>query len=111
MTSTKSGVKLNGGDASHKRHANSFEYLAISKVSAPPVEGAELASTSSVIPDTADFSDTLPNCDTLKQVKRIDELDFSPLPLPLSKRKLGRLKKQNRDLKQVDGKSIALSHD
>ena len=106
VTSAKNGVKANGGDASLKRPANTFEYLAISEVSAPPDEVVELASTSSVIPDTSDYSDTSPNCDTFKQVKRIDELDYSPLPLPLSKSKLRRLKKQNRDPKQVDGRSI-----
>ena len=72
---------------------------------------AEVASTSSMIPDIADFSNTSPNCDTFKQVKRIDELDLSPLPLPLSKSKLRRLKIQNHVPKQVDGRSIALSHD
>ena len=97
VTFVKIGVKVNGGDASPKRHGNTFEYLALSEVSAPPADVLELASTSSVILDTTDYSDTSPNCDTFKQVMRIDELDYSPLPLPLSKNKLRRLKKKNHD--------------
>ena len=111
VTSVKTTVKVNGGDASLKRHRNTFEYLALSEVSAPPVDVVELASTSSVIPDTGDYSDTSPNCDTFKQIKIIDELNYSPLPLPLSKSKLRRLKKHNRDPKHVDGRSVTLSHD
>ena len=72
-TSVKNGVKVNEGDASLKRPTNTFEFLDISEVSAPPDDVDELASTSFVIPDTADYSDTSPNCDTFKQVKRIDE--------------------------------------
>ena len=111
VTSDKTGVKVNGGDASLKRPGNTFEYLALSEASAPPDGVVDLASTSSMIPDTVDFSDTSPNYDTFKQIKRIDELDYSPLPLPLSKSKLRRLKKQNRDPKHVDGRSVALSRD
>ena len=47
-----------------------------------------------VTPNTEDFSDTSPNYDTFKQVRRIDELDYSPMPLPLSKSKLKRRKKK-----------------
>ena len=72
-TSVKNGVKVNEGDASLKRPTNTFDFLDISEVSALPDDVDELASTSSVIPDTADYSDTSPNCDTFKQVKRIDE--------------------------------------
>ena len=111
VTSDKTGVKVNCGDASLKRPSNTFEYLAFSKALAPPDDVVDLASTSSVILDTANFSDSSPSCDTFKQTKRIDELDYSPLPLPLSKSKLRRLKKHNRDPKHVDGRSVALSHD
>ena len=109
VTSIKTGVKVNGGDASLKLPSNTFEYLALSEVSAPLDDVVQLASTSFVIPNTADYSDTSPNCDTFKHIKRIDELDYSPLPL--SNSKLRRLKKHNRDPKHVDGRSIAISHD
>ena len=111
MTSVKTGVRVNGGDAFLKRPGNTFDYLALSDVSALPDDVVELASTSFVILDSADYSDTLPNCDTFKQIKRIEELDYSPPPLPLSKSKLRRLKKQNHDPKHVDGRSVAISHD
>ena len=111
VTSDKTGIKVKGGDASLKHPGNTFEYLAISEASTPPDDVVDLASTSSVIPNTTDFSDTSPNCDTFKQIKRIDQLDYSPLLLPLSKSKLRRLKKKNRDPKHVDGRSVSLSHD
>ena len=48
---------------------------------------------------SADFSDTSPTLHTFKHVKRIDELDFTPVPL--SKKKLKKLKKQYQIAKQA----------
>ena len=45
-----------------------------------------------------DFSDTSPIIDTFKHIKRVDELDFTPVPL--SKKKLKKLKKMNLSNKQ-----------
>ena len=59
---------------------------------APTDEVADMASTGTVIPDTSEYSDLSSICDSFKQVKRIDELDFTPQPLPISKSKLKRLK-------------------
>ena len=69
-----------------------------------------MASTSCEIPDTAEYSDTSPICDTFKLVKRIDELDYSPT-LPLSKSKLKRLKKQRRASNHGDGNKVTNPHD
>ena len=79
------------------RHANRFEYLAISEAltdevvevastDAPTDEVVELVFNGAVISDTAEYSDSSPICDSFKHVKRIDELDYTPHPLPLSKR-------------------------
>ena len=59
---------------------------------------------------SADFSDTSPTLHTFKHVKRIDELDFTPVPL--SKKKLKKLKKQNQIAKQASdmGGSILMSN-
>ena len=59
----KNGGTIHGGDASLLRSANIFEYLAISEVPTLTDEVVELATTSFVIPDTADYSDTSPICD------------------------------------------------
>ena len=48
---------------------------------------------------SADFSDTSPTLHTFKHEKRIDELDFTPVPL--SKKKLKKLKKQSQIAKQA----------
>ena len=48
---------------------------------------------------SADFSDTSPTLHTFKHVKRIDEQDFTPVPL--SKKKLKKLKKQYQIAKQA----------
>ena len=48
---------------------------------------------------SADFSDTSPTFHTFKHVKRIDEFDFTPVPL--SKKKLKKLKKQHQIAKQT----------
>ena len=50
----------------------------------------------------AEFSDTSPVCETFKQVKRIDELDY----LPLSKKKLKKLRKQEHATKSANSSSI-----
>ena len=44
-------------------------------------------------------------------MSRIDELDYTPHPLPLSKSKLKRLKKQNRVPQQEDGSNVSRPHD
>ena len=36
-----------------------------------------------IAPEIADYSDSSPVCESFKLVKRIDELDFIPQPLPL----------------------------
>ena len=108
------------------RHANRFEYIAIDEnltneaagaaftdasTVTPTEEVAVVASTGTMIPDTAEYSDSSPICDSCKQVKRIDELDFTSQPLPLSKSKLKRLRKQNRIPQQGDGSNVTSSHD
>ena len=40
-----------------------------------------------------DFSDTSPIIDTFRHIKRVDELDFTPVPL--SRKKLKKLKKRS----------------
>ena len=59
---------------------------------------------------SADFSDTSPTLHTFKHVKRIDELDFTPVPL--SKKKLKKLKKQSQIAKQASdrGESNLMSN-
>ena len=107
------------------RHANKFEYIAISEQltdevardafteasTVTPDEVDAVASTSIAIPDIAEYSDSSPICDSFKQVKRIDELDFTPYPLPLSKSKLKRLRKQNRVPQKEDGNNETRPHD
>ena len=78
---------------------------------APTDEVADLESTGTVLPDTSEYSDSSPIYDSFKQVKRIDELDFTPQPLPLSKSKLKRLKKQNRGPQLGEGSKVSRSHD
>ena len=113
----KTVIQDNIGDTSHEattspaRHANRFECLDISEdltievvgvtstdapTVAPTDEVADMVSTGTVLPNTSEYSDSSPIYNSFKQVKRIDELDFTPQPLPLSKSKLKRLKKQNR---------------
>ena len=46
----------------------------------------------------ADFSDTSPICDTFKHIKRVDELDY----LPLSKKKLKKLRKREHATKSAN---------
>ena len=70
-----------------------------------------MASNGIAIPEIAEYSDSSPVCDSFKLVKRIDELDFTPQPLPLSKSKLKRLRKQNRVPQQEDGSKVTRPHD
>ena len=54
---------------------------------------------------SGDFSDTSPTLHTFKHIKRIDELDFTPVPL--SKKKLKKLKKQYQIAKQASDRGGA----
>ena len=71
-----------------KLHGNSFECLAQSEE-----EGTvkSIVSSRSDPNNTSEFSDTSPILDTFKHIKRVDELDFTPVPI--SKKKLKKLKK------------------
>ena len=79
-----------------KLHGNAFACLAQS----------EDEETAKSIVD--DFSDSSPILDTLKQIKRVDELDFTPVPI--SRKKLKKLKKRSLAPKQdpVDGGYVQL---
>ena len=77
---------------------NTFERLAQSEEECPS-EVAKITVTSRFDPNTiAAFSDTSLILDTFKHIKRVDELDFTPMPL--SKKKLKKLKKRNLATKQ-----------
>ena len=115
------GVTIQGVVTSPMRHANRFEYLAISEALTDEVvevsstdastdEVVELVSNGTVIPDITEYSDSSPFWDSFKHVKRIDELDYTPHPLPLSKSKLKRLKKLNRVLQREDGSNVSCPH-
>ena len=81
-----------------KLPGNTFECLAQSEEECPS-EIAKNSVTSRSDPNAiADFSDTSPTLDTFKHIKRVDELDFTPVPL--SKKKLKKLKKKNLATKQ-----------
>ena len=71
-----------------KLPGNTFECLAQSEEECPSV-GAKSKATSR----SEDFSDTSPIIDTFKHIKRVDELDFTPVPP--SKKKLKKLKKRD----------------
>ena len=47
---------------------------------------------------STDYSNTSPILDTFKHIKRVDELDFTPVPL--SKKKIKQMKKRNLASKQ-----------
>ena len=121
-------IKDNIGVTTHKattspvRHVNRFEYIAITDEVAettntdastvtPSDEVTDVASIGIAILEIADYSDSSPVCESFKLVKRIDELDFTPQPLPLSKSKLKRLRKQNRVPQQEDSSKITRPHD
>ena len=71
---------------------NTFKCLAISEEECP-------SEAAKYLDIRADFSDTSPTFHTFKQVKRIDELEFTHVPL--SKKKLKKLKKQKQLSKQA----------
>ena len=82
-----------GVDDHPKLPGNTFECLDQS-------EEAKNSDTSRSDPNiSADFSDTSPTFYTFKHIKRIDELDYTPVPL--SKKKLKKLKKRNQVSKQA----------
>ena len=100
----------NGDVVSPKLPGNKFECLARSEEDCPSAVAKNLDVSRSDTNAYADFSDTSPTLDTFKHVKRIDELDFTPVPL--SKKKLKKLKKQNHasKLAPVVGGSIHISN-
>ena len=119
-------VTIHEATTSPMRHDNRLEYITISEYLTDEVAGAaftdastvtftyevaNVASTDIVILDIAECSDSSPIFDSFKQVKRIDELDFTPQPLTLSKSKLKRLRKQNRVPQQEDGSNVTRPHD
>ena len=90
-----------------KLPGNTFECLAQSEEECPS-EAAKSIATSRSDPNT-EFFDTSPILDTFKHIKRVDELDFTPVPLS---KKLKKLKKQNLANKQdpVVGGSSHIPH-
>ena len=71
---------------------NTFECLAPREEECPREAAVKYIATSRYDPNS-DFSDTSPIIDTFKHIKRVDELDFTPVPL--SKKQLKKLKKRN----------------
>ena len=78
---------------------NTFECLAQCEEECPREVAKNLDVFISEPNVSADSSDTSPTLHTFKHVKRIDELDFTPIPL--SKKKLKKLKKQYQIAKQA----------
>ena len=76
-------------DVPPKLQGNSFACLALSEEEGPTVE----EEPRSVPIVSTDFSDTSPIIDTFRHIKRVDELDFTPVPL--SRKKLKKLKKRS----------------
>ena len=76
--------------AVNQLHGNTFECLAQS-------EDEETGKPIETLRSDLEFSDTSPTIDTFKHMKRVDELDFSPV---LSKKKLKKLKKRTLANKQ-----------
>ena len=85
------GVTIHEATISPMKHANRFEYIAIDENRTNEVAGAAftdastvtpreevavVASTGTMIPDRSKYSDSSPICDSFKQVKRIDELEW-----------------------------------
>ena len=91
------GIRLEGSDiraaievdVPPKLHGNTFACLSQSEEEGPNVEVGPLLTP----PANTDFSDTSPIIDTFKHIKRVDELDFTPVPL--SRKKLKKLKKRS----------------
>ena len=81
-----------------KLHGNTFECLAQS----------EEEETTSDPNNTSEFSDNSPILETFKHIKRVDELDF--MPVPISRKKLKKFKKRNHAIKQdpVEGGYVCL---
>ena len=70
----------------------------------PLSRAGTLDSTRPGLPSITEFSDTSPNCEMFKHIKRIDELDYSSLSL--SKRKLKKLRKQKHVSKSANASSL-----
>ena len=102
--------KMHGSDVQHKLPGNTFECLAQSEEECPSEVAKNLDGFISEPNVSADFSYTSPTLHTFKHVKRIDELDFTPVPP--SKKKLKKMKKQNQFAKQTSdlGGSILMSN-
>ena len=85
-------IPASGGAPQPKLLGNTFEFLARLEEECP-IQVDKSVEESSLDPIIgAEFSDTSPTFDTFKQVKRIDELDFTPVPL--SRKKLKKLRKK-----------------
>ena len=78
-----------------KLHGNTFECLAQSE---EEETAKSIVSSRSDLNNTSEFFDSSPILDTFKQIKRVDELDFTPVPI--SRKKLNKLKKRNLAIKQ-----------
>ena len=76
-------------DAPLKLHGNTFACLAQSEEEDPKEEAGPLPTPTA----NTDFSDSSPIIDTFRHIKRVDELDFTPVPL--SRKKLKKLKKRS----------------
>ena len=76
-------------DAPLKLHGNTFACLAQSEEEDPKEEAGPLPTPTA----NTDFSDTSPIIDTFRHIKRVDELDFTPVPF--SRKKLKKLKKRS----------------
>ena len=73
--------------AVNQLHGNTFECLAQSE------EEETAKSMETYSPNNnSEFSDTSPTLETFKHIKRVDELDFTPVPI--SRKKLKKLKKR-----------------
>ena len=68
-------------------HGNTFECLAQSEVEETTIA---LVSSRFEPNNNSEFSDNSPIIDTLKHIKKVDELDFTPVPI--SRKKLKKLK-------------------
>ena len=82
-----------------KVHDNTFDCLASSEGVSTISISEEPMGLSTTLPITDDYSDTSPTCDTFKQVKRIDEMDYSSSSWSKSKRK--KMRRRNRISKSV----------
>ena len=97
VTHAKAGIRLEVEDIRvaievdipPKLYGNTFACLAHSEEEGLSVEEGTL---------NTGFSDTSPIIDTFRHIKRVDELDFTPVPL--SRKKLKKLKKRSPANKQ-----------